>query len=343
MLRFGTFREDRRLPQHRIGKLDADQVRALAREVLTIEADAVAKLAERVDDAFVRAVALCLACKGRIVVIGMGKSGHIGSKLAATLASTGSPAFFVHPSEASHGDLGMITGDDLVLALSNSGETAELVTLLPLIKRLGVPLVALTGKEGSTLARAATVHLEARVEKEACPLNLAPTASTTAALALGDALAVVLLEARGFTKEDFARSHPGGSLGRRLLLSVADLMLGGDALPRVAPDALLSAALLEMTHKRLGMTAVCDAQGRVLGVFTDGDLRRTLDKGVDVRSARIDSVMTREPKLARPEMLAGEALELMDSTRINGLLVVDAEGRLVGALGMHDLLRAGIV
>jgi arabinose-5-phosphate isomerase len=331
------------LPQHRIGKLDADQVRALAREVLTIEADAVAKLAERIGDEFVRAVTLCLACRGRIVVIGMGKSGHVGSKLAATLASTGSPAFFVHPSEASHGDLGMITGDDLVLALSNSGETAELVTLLPLIKRLGVPLIALTGKEGSTLAKAATVHLEARVDKEACPLNLAPTASTTAALALGDALAVVLLEARGFTKEDFARSHPGGSLGRRLLLSVGDLMHTGAELPRVAPDAPLTTALLEMTHKRLGMTAVCDAGGTLLGVFTDGDLRRTLDKGVDVRSARIDSVMTRGPKVARPEMLAGEALELMDSKRINGLLVVDADGRLVGALGMHDLLRAGIV
>ena len=331
------------MPQHRIGKLDADQVRALAREVLTIEADAVAKLADRVGDAFVHAVTLCLACKGRIVVIGMGKSGHIGSKLAATLASTGSPAFFVHPSEASHGDLGMITGDDLVLALSNSGETTELVTLLPLIKRLGVPLIALTGKEGSTLARAATVHLEARVDKEACPLNLAPTASTTAALALGDALAVTLLEARGFTKDDFARSHPGGSLGRRLLLTVGDLMHTGAEVPRVAPDALLTAALLEMTHQRLGMTAVCDTAGKVLGVFTDGDLRRTLDQGVDVRTARIDVVMTRQPKVARPEMLAGEALELMDSKRINGLLVVDAEGRLVGVLGMHDLLRAGIV
>ena len=331
------------MPQHRIGKLDADQIRALAREVLTIEADAVAKLAARVGDAMVRAVELCLACRGRIVVIGMGKSGHIGSKLAATLASTGSPAFFVHPSEASHGDLGMITGDDLVLALSNSGETAELVTLLPLIKRLGVPLIALTGKETSTLARAATIHLEARVDKEACPLNLAPTASTTAALALGDALAVTLLEARGFTKEDFARSHPGGSLGRRLLLSVADLMHTGEAVPQVPPDAPLTAALLEMTRKRLGMTAICDASGKLLGVFTDGDLRRTLDKGVDVRSARIDSVMTRAPKVARPEMLAGEVLELMDSKRINSLPVVDADGRVVGALGMHDLLRAGIV
>jgi arabinose-5-phosphate isomerase len=331
------------LPQHRIGKLDGEQVRALAREVLSIEADAVAKLAERIGDEFVRAVELCLACRGRIVVIGMGKSGHVGNKLAATLASTGSPAFFVHPSEASHGDLGMITGEDLVVALSNSGETAELVTLLPLIKRLGVPLIALTGKDSSTLARAATVHLEARVEKEACPMNLAPTASTTAALALGDALAVALLQARGFTKEDFARSHPGGSLGRRLLLTVADLMHSGDAIPRVAPDALLSAALLEMTHKRLGMTAICDAGGKLLGVFTDGDLRRALDQGTDVRSARIDAVMTRGPKVGRPEMLAGEALELMDSKRINGLLVVDADGRLVGALGMHDLLRAGIV
>jgi arabinose-5-phosphate isomerase len=330
--------------QHpRIGKLDADQVSALGREVLTIEAEAVARLAERIGAQFVSAVATCLACRGRLVVIGMGKSGHVASKLAATLASTGSPAFFVHPGEASHGDLGMITGDDVVIALSNSGETAELVTLLPLIKRLGVPLVAITGKEGSTLARAATVHLEARVEREACPLNLAPTASTTAALALGDALAVALLEARGFTKEDFARSHPGGSLGRRLLLTVGDLMHTGAELPRVAPDAPLGAALLEMTAKRLGMTAVCDAHGRVVGVFTDGDLRRALDRGIDVRAGRIDSVMTREPKLAAPEMLAGEALELMDSKRINGLLVVDGAGRLVGALGMHDLLRAGVL
>ena len=327
----------------RIGKLDALEIVALAREVLAIEAAAVAALQERVDAGFVRAVEVCLACKGRIVVLGMGKSGHIGSKLAATLASTGTPAFFVHPGEASHGDLGMITGDDVVLALSNSGETVELITLLPLIKRLGVPLVTLTGKPESTLARAAVANLDARVAKEACPLNLAPTASTTAALALGDALAVALLEARGFTRDDFARSHPGGSLGRRLLLSVGDLMHGGDALPRVGPDAPLTEALLEMSRKRLGMTAVVDGHDKVLGVFTDGDLRRTLDKGVDVRVARIGEVMTREPRVARPEMLAGEALELMDSKRINGLLVVDAEGRLVGALGMHDLLRAGVL
>jgi arabinose-5-phosphate isomerase len=327
----------------RIGKLDAQQVRALAREVLAIEAAAVGALAERIDDGFVRAVEVCLACRGRIVVLGMGKSGHVGSKLAATLASTGTPAFFVHPGEASHGDLGMITGDDVVLALSNSGETAELVTLLPLIKRLGVPLIALTGKPGSTLAKAATAHLDARVATEACPHNLAPTASTTAALALGDALAVALLEARGFTKEDFARSHPGGSLGRRLLLSVGDLMHAGDALPQVRAEAPLTEALLEMSRKRLGMTAIVDAQGVVLGVFTDGDLRRTLDKGVDVRTAKVGEVMTRSPKVARPAMLAGEALEMMDSKRINGLLVVDEQGRLCGALGMHDLLRAGVV
>jgi arabinose-5-phosphate isomerase len=327
----------------RIGKLDAQQVRTLAREVLAIEAAAVGALAERVDDGFVRAVEVCLACRGRIVVLGMGKSGHVGSKLAATLASTGTPAFFVHPGEASHGDLGMITGDDVVLALSNSGETAELVLLLPLIKRLGVPLITLTGKPASTLAKAATANLDAGVAKEACPHNLAPTASTTAALALGDALAVALLEARGFTKEDFARSHPGGSLGRRLLLSVGDLMHSGEALPRVRAEAPLTEALLEMSRKRLGMTAIVDADDKVLGVFTDGDLRRTLDKGVDVRTAKVGEVMTRGPKVARPAMLAGEALEMMDSKRINGLLVVDDQGRLIGALGMHDLLRAGVL
>ena len=327
----------------RIGKLDAQQVRTLAREVLAIEAAAVGALAERVDDGFVRAVEVCLACRGRIVVLGMGKSGHVGSKLAATLASTGTPAFFVHPGEASHGDLGMITGDDVVLALSNSGETAELVLLLPLIKRLGVPLITLTGKPASTLAKAATANLDAGVAKEACPHNLAPTASTTAALALGDALAVALLEARGFTKEDFARSHPGGSLGRRLLLSVGDLMHSGEALPRVRAEAPLTEALLEMSRKRLGMTAIVDAEDKVLGVFTDGDLRRTLDKGVDVRTAKVGEVMTRGPKVARPAMLAGEALEMMDSKRINGLLVVDDQGRLIGALGMHDLLRAGVL
>ena len=273
----------------------------------------------------------------------MGKSGHVGSKLAATLASTGTPAFFVHPGEASHGDLGMITGDDVVLALSNSGETAELVLLLPLIKRLGVPLITLTGKPSSTLAKAATANLDAGVAKEACPHNLAPTASTTAALALGDALAVALLEARGFTKEDFARSHPGGSLGRRLLLSVGDLMHAGEALPRVRAEAPLTEALLEMSRKRLGMTAIVDADDKVLGAFTDGDLRRTPDKGVDVRTAKVGEVMTRGPKVARPAMLAGEALEMMDSKRINGLLVVDDQGRLIGALGMHDLLRAGVL
>jgi arabinose-5-phosphate isomerase len=324
-------------------QLDPDRVRALAREVLDIEAAAVAALATRLDAALPHAVGLCLACRGRLVVLGMGKSGHIGSKLAATLASTGSPAFFVHPGEASHGDLGMITGDDVVIAISNSGETAELLTILPLIKRLRVPLIALTGKPGSTLARAADAHLDCGVAREACPMNLAPTASTTATLAMGDALAVALLETRGFTAEDFARSHPGGSLGRRLLLTVADLMHSGDTIPAVAPEVPLTAALLEMTQKRLGMTAVVDAERRVLGVFTDGDLRRTLDRDVDVKRARIDAVMTRGGHTARPDMLAGEALELMDRLRINGLLVVDADGRLVGALNMHDLLKAGIV
>jgi arabinose-5-phosphate isomerase len=329
--------------QAHVGKLDAARIRALAKEVLDIEAAAVTRLGTRVDRAFVRAVELCLATRGRLVVLGMGKSGHVAGKIAATLASTGSPAFFVHPGEASHGDLGMITGEDAVIAISNSGETAELITILPLIKRLHVPLIAMTGKPQSTLARAADAHLDVGVDKEACPLNLAPTASTTAALAMGDALAVVLLECRGFTKEDFARSHPGGSLGRRLLLTVADLMHTGDEVPAVGPGVPLTAALLEMTQKRLGMTAIVDGERRVLGVFTDGDLRRTLDRGVDVRAARIDEVMTRAPRLGRAEMLAGEALELMDSKRINGLLIVDAEGRLVGALGMHDLLRAGIL
>lgn len=312
------------------------------RDVLDIEAQAVQNLRARIGSEFGRACELLLRCRGRVVVTGMGKSGHVAGKLAATLASTGTPAFFVHPGEASHGDLGMITGQDAVLALSNSGETDELLTILPLIKRLGVPLIALTGRPESTLARTADVHIDVSVDKEACPLNLAPTASTTAALAMGDALAVALLESRGFTQEDFARSHPGGSLGRRLLLTVADLMHSGDALPRVTPDTLLGEALVEMSRKGLGMTAVVD-DGRVCGVYTDGDLRRTLDKRVDVHSTPIREVMTANPKTAPAEMLAGEALGLMERSRINGILVVDAERHLIGALNMHDLLRAGIV
>lgn len=312
------------------------------RDVLDIEARAVETLRHRIGAEFGRACEILLRCRGRVVVTGMGKSGHIANKLAATLASTGTPAFFVHPGEASHGDLGMITGQDTVLALSNSGETDELLTILPLIKRLGVPLIALTGRPESTLARTADVHLDVSVDKEACPLNLAPTASTTAALAMGDALAVALLESRGFTQEDFARSHPGGSLGRRLLLTVADLMHSGDALPRVTPDTPLSDALLEMSRKGLGMTAVVEDE-RVCGVYTDGDLRRTLDKRIDVHDTPIRDVMTANPKTAPADMLAGEALGLMERSRINGILVVDAERRLIGALNMHDLLRAGIV
>ena len=316
---------------------------ATGREVLRTEAAALERLINNIGDDFIAACEACLACKGRIVVVGMGKSGHIGSKIAATLASTGSPSFFVHPGEASHGDLGMITGDDVVIAISNSGETVEILTILPLIKRLGVPLIGMTGNPNSTLATASTAHLDASVEKEACPLNLAPTASTTACLAMGDALAVALLEARGFTRDDFARSHPGGSLGRRLLLHVADLMHTGEAIPRVAPDVSVSEALLEMTRKGLGMTAVIDEDGEVLGIYTDGDLRRTLDKRIDVHATPIAEVMTRGGRTATADMLAAEALKMMDEHRINALLVVDEHGRLAGALNMHDLLKAGIV
>lgn len=319
------------------------QLVALGRAVLETEAAAVSALADRVDESFVRACRHMLACRGRIVVTGMGKSGHIGSKIAATLASTGSPAFFVHPGEASHGDLGMITRDDVVLAMSNSGETAELLTIVPLIKRLGVPLVVMTGNARSTLAREADVHLNVGVAKEACPLGLAPTSSTTAALAMGDALAVAMLETRGFTQDDFAMSHPGGTLGRRLLLRVADVMHGGDDVPRVAPGVTVAAALAEMTAKGLGMTAVVGADDRVVGVFTDGDLRRALDRNVDLRVATIDELMSRTPRTTTPGVLAAEALNLMETHRINALLVTADDGTLTGALNMHDLLRAGVV
>jgi arabinose-5-phosphate isomerase len=315
----------------------------LAREVLETEASAVAALGARLDGSFTSACGLMLACRGRVVVMGMGKSGHIAGKIASTLASTGTPAFFVHPGEASHGDLGMITGEDLVLVLSNSGETSELVTILPLIKRLGVKLIAFTGNPDSTLAKTADVHLDVSVAREACPLNLAPTASTTAMLAMGDALAVALLSARGFTEHDFARSHPGGSLGRRLLLHVADIMHTGDALPSVPEGATLSQALMEMTRKGLGMTAIVDAKQRVAGIFTDGDLRRTLDRQIDVHRAGIGEVMTRNCTTVASDMLAGEALHIMETRKFNGLLVVDKDKKLVGALNMHDLLRAGIV
>ena len=324
---------------------DPSQMIDRGRRVLATEAAAVAALEHRLDENFARACALLLACEGRIVVTGMGKSGHVASKIAATLASTGSPAFFVHPGEAIHGDLGMITPRDVVLALSNSGETAELVTILPVIKRLGVPLIALTGKDASTLSRHATVTLDVSVPAEACPLNLAPTTSTTAALAMGDALAIAVLEARGFTEEDFARSHPGGSLGRRLLLHVEDVMRKGDELPRVGPEALLSEGLVEMSRKGLGMTTVVDAADHVLGVFTDGDLRRALDREVDVHRTRMREVMTAGGKVAEPRMLAAEAVHLMQTYSITSLPVVsaDAERKLVGALNVHDLLRAGVM
>jgi arabinose-5-phosphate isomerase len=324
--------------------VDRQKLEELALTVIDIESRAVSALSDEVRrDSFYQACRLMLNCKGRVVVIGMGKSGHIAGKIAATLASTGTPAFFVHPGEASHGDLGMITAADVVLALSNSGETAEIITILPLIKRLNVPLIAMTGNLKSTLAKSASAAIHVQVEREACPLDLAPTASTTAALVMGDALAIALLEARGFTKEDFARSHPSGALGRRLLLLIDDLMHTGEAIPAVGPDTLLINALMEMTRKGLGMTAVVDGDHRLIGIFTDGDLRRAIDHQVDVHVARVSEVMTAHCKTVRPGMLAAEALQLMDSRMINALPVVDAENKLVGALNMHDLLRAGVV
>jgi len=321
----------------------AEEMRQSGLNVVAIEGAAVQALAGRINDDFVAACGHMLACRGRIVVTGMGKSGHIGSKIAATLASTGSPAFFVHPGEASHGDLGMITPSDVVLALSNSGETGEIVTIVPLIKRMGAPLISMTGRPGSTLAREADVNLDVSVAKEACPLDLAPTASTTAALVMGDALAIALLEARGFTAEDFALSHPGGTLGRRLLLHVHDIMHKGERIPAVVKDAPVRDALVEMTAKGLGMTAVVDADGRAIGVFTDGDLRRWLDRGLDVRNAMVAEVMTPGGRHIAPDRLAVEALNLMEDTKTNALLVIDSDDRLCGALNMHDLLRAGVV
>jgi arabinose-5-phosphate isomerase len=303
----------------------------------------VAGLSSRIDEAFARACQLCLAASGRVVVTGLGKSGHVGSKIAATLASTGTPAFFLHAAEASHGDLGMVSRGDVLVAISNSGETAELLALLPHLKRLGVPVIAITGGGDSTLARDAAVNLDVSVTEEACPHNLAPTASTTATLAMGDALAIALLEARGFTPEDFARSHPGGSLGRRLLLHVSDVMRQGDALPRVTADTPLGAGLLEMSRKGLGLTAIVDGEDRVVGVFTDGDLRRVLDRQIDLHGSTMQAVMTSNPRSIGPQALAAEAVNLMEQHRITALPVVDAEGRLVGALNIHDLLRAGVV
>jgi len=321
----------------------ADKLRALGLAVIQTESEAVAALAARIDDTFVRACEFMLKCEGRIVVIGMGKSGHIGSKIAATLASTGSPAFFVHPGEASHGDLGMITAKDVVLALSNSGETEEILAILPLIKRLGVALISLTGNKTSTLAMAASVNIDVSVEKEACPLGLAPTSSTTAALVMGDALAVALLEAKGFSAEDFARSHPGGSLGRRLLLLVRDIMHTGEEMPIVPITATLGDALVEMTGKGLGMTAIVENGWHVRGIFTDGDLRRALEKQVDIHSTMITEVMTAPCKTVMADSLAVDALSLMQSHKITALLVVNGQEDLIGVLHMHDLLRARVV
>lgn len=314
-----------------------------AQRTIRLELEAIQDLLQRINGDFTRACQLILGSKGRVVVVGMGKSGHIGNKIAATLASTGTTAFFVHPAEASHGDMGMITRDDVVLALSNSGSTAEIVTLLPLIKRLGITLISMTGNPESPLAKAAEVNLDARVSQEACPLNLAPTSSTTVSLVLGDALAIALLEARGFTAEDFAFSHPGGALGRRLLLKVENVMHAGDSLPQVKQGTSLRDALLEMTQKGLGMTAVLGDDGQLAGIFTDGDLRRALDKGIDVRDASIDAVMTLNGKTARADMLAAEALKIMEDNKISALVVVDNSGRPVGAFNLGDLLRAGVM
>lgn len=321
----------------------SSQLIETAQRTIRLEIEAVEQLNARIDASFVQSCELILACKGRVVVVGMGKSGHIGRKIAATLASTGTAAFFVHPAEASHGDMGMITPDDVVLALSNSGTTSEIVTLLPLIKRLGITLISMTGNPSSVLAKAAAVNLDASVAIEACPLNLAPTSSTTASLVLGDALAIALLEARGFTAEDFAFSHPGGALGRRLLLKVEHVMHTGERLPSVPRGTSLRDALLEMTQKGLGMTVIVETDGRLAGIFTDGDLRRALDKGVDVRQTRIDEVMTVHGKTANAEMLAAEALKIMEDHKISSLVVIDEQELPIGALNMHDLLRAGVM
>ncbi|GAA5005315.1 KpsF/GutQ family sugar-phosphate isomerase [Pseudoluteimonas lycopersici] len=331
------------MPSERAPAADFDFA-ASGRRVLATEVRGLEAIAARIDGAFSDACRLLLACRGRVVCTGMGKSGHVARKIAATLASTGTPAFYMHPGEAGHGDLGMVTDVDAVLALSNSGETDELLMLLPVLKRQGNALVAMTGRPDSTLAREANIHLDVGVPAEACPLDLAPTASTTAALALGDALAVALLEARGFTSEDFARSHPAGALGRRLLLHITDVMHAGDEVPRVRETATLSEALVEMSRKRLGMTAVVDGDGRLLGLYTDGDLRRTLDDAtVDLRGTPISNVMTRMPKTIGADALAVEAAQLMEAHKINALLVLDGERRVVGALNIHDLLRARVV
>jgi len=315
----------------------------LAREVLSIEAAALQALTQRIDDTFLCALDIILSCEGRVIVSGMGKSGHIARKIAATFSSTGTPAYFVHPAEAAHGDLGMITGKDVVIALSYSGESQELLAIVPIIKRQGAKLISLTGKPQSSLAREADVHLNGAVDKEACPLGLAPTTSTTAALALGDALAVALLDAKGFGEEDFARSHPGGALGRRLLTHVRDIMRAGDRVPAVGADASLAAAVLEISRKGLGMTAVVDEARRVLGIYTDGDLRRTLEKNLDFKSTSIRDVMSKHPRTIGPDALAVAAVQLMEQHNISQMLVVDADQKLVGAFNIGDLLHAKVI
>ena len=322
---------------------DPQALRASGARVIATEAAAVAAMTDRIDDSFASGCRVLLACKGRVVVTGMGKSGHVGGKIAATLASTGTPAFFVHPGEAGHGDLGMITAEDVVLALSHSGDSAEILVILPMLKRLGIPLIVMTGNPKSPLARQANVVLNTAVAEEACPLGLAPTSSTTAALAMGDALAVALLEARGFSQEDFAFSHPSGSLGRRLLLRVRDIMHTGAGIPAVNCDVPVRDALLEMKAKKLGMTAILDAEGVLVGIFTDGDLRRLLEKSIDIHTTPILDVMTRNCATVKPEQLAAETVRIMEDRRINALLVVDQRHTLIGALNMHDLLRAGVV
>lgn len=323
--------------------MDSFALKELARDVINTEATAVASLVSRIDEAFVTACNLILKCRGRIVVLGMGKSGHIAGKIASTLASTGTPAFFVHAAEASHGDLGMITAEDVVLVLSNSGETDEVRQILPLLKRLGVSIIAMTGKPASTLASHADVHINIAVHSEACPLGLAPTSSTTAALVMGDALAVSLLEARGFTAEDFARSHPAGQLGKRLLLHIQDIMHSGDEIPKVSATASLSETIVEMTKKRLGMVVITDTKNKVLGVFTDGDLRRALEHSIDPHKTAVGEVMTRNSKTIDSQALAVEAVKMLQQFKIQGLLVVDADSRLQGVLNFNDLLQAGVI
>lgn len=320
-----------------------EKISELAKAVIDIEAQAVKALSDRIDDKFIRACQYLIECQGRIIVIGIGKSGHIGRKIAATFASTGSPAFFVHPSEAKHGDMGMITQQDIVLALSNSGETEEILTLLPYIKRKNTPLITLTGKPNSTLAKAATINIDVSVSKEACPLGLAPTSSTTATLVMGDALAISLLQKRGFTAEDFALSHPGGTLGRRLLLKVDEIMHTDDAIPKVNTDALLKTALMEMSQKKLGMTTIVDASGKLAGVFTDGDIRRAFDNNADIHKTTITQVMSKHPKIIPLNTLAAEALRIMENYKITSLIVANERHHPIGIVHLHDILRAGVI